>query len=77
MKFSKIYAVLFLCFWGSTTISAQSMLGLYFGGNKDSLIKEATKLIYTPEPTFKQANPSTEPNPEAIADNLFEQVHKS
>lgn len=77
MKFSKIYAVLFLCFLGSTTISAQSMLEQYFGGNKDSLIKEATNLIHTPEPTFNQANQPTEPNPEAIADMGFEQVYKS
>lgn len=77
MKFSKIYAILSFCFLGSTTISAQSMLDLYFGGNKDSLIKEATHLIHTPEPTFKQANQPTEPNPEAIADMGFEQVYKS
>lgn len=77
MKFSKNYAVLLLCFWGHTTVSAQSILEQYFGGNKDSLIKEATPLIYTPEPAFKQANQPTELNPEAIADMGFEQVYKS
>lgn len=77
MKFSNIYSVLLFCLLGSTTVSAQSMLEQYFGGNKDSMIKEATKLIHTHEPTFKQTNQPTEPNPEAIADMGFEQVYKS
>lgn len=77
MKNFKIYAFLTFLFLGGTSVSAQSMLEQYFGGNKDSLIKEATQLIYTPEPTFKQANQPTELNPEAIADMGFEQVYKS
>ncbi|MNJ90805.1 2-succinyl-6-hydroxy-2,4-cyclohexadiene-1-carboxylate synthase [compost metagenome] len=77
MKNFKIYAFLTFLFLGSTPISAQSMLEQYFGGNKDSLIKEATQLIHTPEPTFKQVNQPTELNPEAIADMGFEQVYKS
>lgn len=77
MKFSKIYAILTFCFLGSTTISAQSMLVQYFGRNKDSLVKEATKLIHTPEPAFKPTSQPTEPDPETIADMGFEQVYKS
>lgn len=77
MKNFKIYAFLTFLFLGSTSVSAQSMLEQYFGGNKDSLIKEATKLIHLPEPIFKQADQPTEPNPETIADMGFEQVYKS
>lgn len=62
---------------GSSSVSAQSMLDLYFGGNKDSLINEATKLIHNPDPTFKTTDQQTEPDPVAIADMGFEQVYKS
>lgn len=62
---------------GSTSVSAQSMLELYFGGNKDSLTNEATKLIHLPEPTFKPITQPKEFNPEAIADMGLEQVYKS
>lgn len=37
MKNSKIYAFLTFLFLGSTSVSAQSILDLYFCGNKDSL----------------------------------------
>jgi alpha-beta hydrolase superfamily lysophospholipase len=77
MKNLKIYAFLTFLFLGSTSVSAQSMLDLYFGGNKDSLTNEATKLIHIPEPTFKPTGRQTEPNPALIADMGFEQVYIS
>lgn len=46
---------------GGTTVSSQSMLEQYFGGDKESLVKEATKLIHTSETTFKPTNKPTEP----------------
>jgi len=73
----KIYAFLTFLFLGSTSISAQSMLEVYFGGSKDSLTNEATKLIYIPEPTFKPTGQKTEPDPALIADMGFEQIYKS
>ena len=77
MKIFSIYAFLTFLFGGSTTISAQSMLDIYFGGNKDSLINAATKLIHIPEPTFKLSDQPTEPDPATIADMGFEQIYKS
>ncbi len=77
MKNFKIYALLTFLFLGGTSVSAQSMLEMYFGGSKDSLINEATKLIHLPEPTFKPITQPTELNPEEIADMGFEQVYKS
>ncbi len=77
MKNFKIYAFLTFLFLGSTSVSAQSMLDLYFGGNKDSLTNEATKLIRIPEPTFKPTEQLTEPNPASISDMGFEQIYKS
>lgn len=77
MKNFKIYAFLTFLFLGSTSVSAQSMLDLYFGGNKDSLTNEATKLIHLPDPTSKPTDQQTEPNPALIADMGFEQVYKS
>lgn len=77
MKNFKIYALLTFFFLGGTSVSAQSMLEMYFGGSKDSLINEATKLIHLPEPTFKPITQPTELNPEEIADMGFEQVYKS
>ena len=77
MKNLKIYAFLTFLFLGVTSVSAQSMLEIYFGGSKDSLINEATKLIHLSEPTFKPITQPTELNPEAIADMGFEQVYKS
>lgn len=77
MKNFKIYAFLTFLFLGSTSVSAQSMLDLYFGGNKDSLTNEATKLIHLPEPTFKPTDQQTNPDPVLIADMGFEQVYKS
>lgn len=53
------------------------MLELYFGGNKDSMIDEATKLIHLPDPSFKPITQPSELNPEAIADMGFKQVYKS
>jgi len=77
MKNYKIYYLLTFLFIGSTSVSAQSMLDLYFGGNKDSLTIEATKLIHTPEPIFNPAAQQAEPDPALIADMGFEQVYKS
>ena len=77
MKNFKIYAFLTFLFLGGTFVSAQSMLDLYFGGNKDSLTNEAMKLILIPEPTFKPTGQQAEPNPALIADMGFEQVYKS
>ncbi|MEJ7694400.1 alpha/beta fold hydrolase [Daejeonella sp.] len=73
----KIYAFLTFLFLGNTTVSAQGMLELYFGGSKDSLRNEATKLIHKPEPTFNRAIQMTEPDPATIADIGFRQVYKS
>ncbi|MCH8568392.1 MAG: alpha/beta hydrolase [Balneolales bacterium] len=79
MKIYKIYALLTLLIIGSTSVSAsaQSMLDLYFGGNEDSLIIEATKLIHTPEPTFPPSSQPTDIDPVLIAEMGFEQVYKS
>ncbi|WP_282044031.1 alpha/beta hydrolase [Winogradskyella flava] len=76
MKNFKIYAFITFLFLGSTSVSAQSMLDLYFGGNKDSLINEAIKLINKPEPTFKPTSQQTETSPASISDMGFEQVYK-
>lgn len=73
MKNFKIYAILTFLFLGSISVSAQNILELYFGGNKDSLTNEATKLIHLPEPTFNQL---TEPDSVAISNMEFEQVYK-
>jgi len=77
MKNLNIYTFLTFLLLGSTSVSAQSMLELYFGGSKDSLINEANKLIRLPEPTFKPITQPTEIKPEAIADMGFEQIYKS
>jgi pimeloyl-ACP methyl ester carboxylesterase len=77
MKNLNIYTFLTFLFLASTSVSAQSMLELYFGGNKDSLTVEANKLIHLPEPTFKPITQPTELKPEALADMGFEQVYKS
>lgn len=77
MKNFKIHAFLTFLFLGSTSVSAQSMLDLYFGGNKDSLTNDATKLIHIPEPTFKPTDQQPEPDPALIADMGFEQLYKS
>ncbi len=77
MKTLKIYAFVTFLYLGSFTVSAQSMLELYFGGNKESLINEATKLIHIPEPIFKPVGQQTEPDPAIIAEMGFEQVYKS
>lgn len=77
MKNLKIYVFITLLLLGSTSLSAQSILDLYFGGNKDSLTIEATKLIHMPEPTFKTIYQHTDSNRAVIADMGFEQVYKS
>ncbi len=77
MKTFKIYAFLTFLSLGSVSVSAQSMLDLYFGGNKDSLINEATKLIHKQEPTFNPAVSMIAPDPAIIAEMGFEQVYKS
>lgn len=77
MKNYKIFALLTFLFLGNTSVSAQSILDLYFGGNKDSLTVEAIKLIHTPEPTFKSTDQKIEPDLALIADMGFEQVYKS
>jgi len=76
MKNLKIYAFLTFLFLGSTSVSAQSILDLYFSGNKDSLKIEATKLIHTAEPTFNPTVQQIKPDPALIADMGFEQVYK-
>ncbi len=77
MKNFKIVAFLTLILLGSTSVSAQSMLDLYFGGDKDSLIQEATKLIHIPDPSFNPVGIQTAPDPATIADMGFEQVYNS
>lgn len=77
MKNFRFYTFLAFLLLGSTSVSAQSMLELYFGGNIDSLRNEATKLIHIPEPTFNPAVQMTEPDPSTIAEMGFEQVYKS
>lgn len=77
MKNFKIYAFLTFLFLGGTSVSAQSMLEMYFGGNKDSMINEATKLIHLPNPSFQPITQPSELKAEAIADMGFEQVYKS
>ncbi len=77
MKNFKIYAFLTFLFLGSISVSAQNILELYFGGNKDSLTNEATKLIHLPEPTFNPTTQQTEPESVAISDMGFEQVYKA
>lgn len=53
------------------------MLEQYFGGDKDKLIKEATKLIHTPEPTFIPVFRTTTADTQVIADIGLDQVYKS
>lgn len=77
MKNLRIYALLSFLFLGSTSVSAQSVLDMYFGGNKDSLTIEAIKLIHTPEPTFNPTVQPTGPDPAFIAEMGFEQVYQS
>jgi len=77
MKNYTIFALLTFFFLGSTSVSAQSILDLYFGGNKDSLTVEAIKLIHTPEPTFKSTDQKIKQDFALIADMGFEQVYKS
>lgn len=77
MKNFKIYILFTFLVLGSSYVSAQNLLDLYFGGNKDSLITEATRLIYTPEPKFKPTSQPAELSLETIADLGFEQVYKS
>jgi hypothetical protein len=77
MKNFKIYIFLAFLSLGDVSVSAQSMLDLYFGGNNDSLRNEAFKLIHAPEPTFKPAVHMTESDSATIADMELEQVYKS
>ena len=74
MIFPLGFSFLTFLFLGGTSVSAQSMLDLYFGGNRDSLTTEATKLIHTPEPRFRPSDQQTVPDPAFIADMGFEQV---
>lgn len=73
----KIYAFLSFLLIGSNSPSAQSMLELYFGWDKDSLLNEVTKLIYLPKPTFNPTVQMTEPDTATIADMGFQPVFKS
>lgn len=75
MKITKIISTVIL-FLIITTASAQSILQDYFKGNKDSLVKEATKLIRMPEPTFKPSQ-STKIDTEAMKEMGFEQPYKT
>ena len=75
MRMTKIISVVTL-FLSVTTASGQSILQDYFKGNKDSLVMEATKLIYMPEPSFKPSQPANI-DPEALKEMGFEQVYKA
>ncbi len=77
MKNFKYYALLTFLLLGSTSVSANSMLDLYFDGNKERLITEAVRLIDTAEPTFKPATKQSEPDPALFAEMGFEQVYQS
>ncbi len=75
MRITKIISIVTLSV-SVATASGQSILQDYFKGNKDSLVIEATKLIYMPEPTFKTSQ-LTNIDPEAIKEMGFEQVYKA
>jgi pimeloyl-ACP methyl ester carboxylesterase len=60
---------------GCPTVSAQSMLELYFGGNKDIMMAEATRLIHLPDPSFNPSIQPSAPDSATIADMGFEQVY--
>ena len=49
----KIFTLLIIIISVVNPNYGQTILDLYFGGNKDKLIEEAEKLIHLPEPTFK------------------------
>jgi len=77
MKISKTITSLLLCFVISSSVTAQSMLELYFNGNEDSLILTANQLIHTPEPYFETNENPTEIDPAVLADMGFEQVSET
>ncbi len=77
MKKSKVFAFLTFVLLGSTTVSAQDILQLSYGGNKDSLRKDAIKLIHSAEPSFNPTTKQPMPDPALIAEMGFEQVFKS
>jgi len=60
-----------------TSAYSQNFLKDYFKGNKDSLIVEATKLIFMPEPTFKPESQNVEIDPNFYAEMGFEQVYET
>ena len=60
-----------------TSAYSQSILDDYFNGNRDSLVVEATKLIFLPEPTFKPESQNMEADPAVFAEMGFEQVYKT
>jgi len=60
-----------------TSAYSQNFLKVYFKGNKDSLVVEATKLIFMPEPTFKPESQNVEIDPKVFAEMGFEQVYKT
>ncbi len=60
-----------------TSAYSQSILDDYFNGNRDSLVVEATKLIFLPEPTFKPESQNVEADPAVFAEMGFEQVYKT
>jgi len=60
-----------------TSAYSQNFLKDYFKGNKDSLIMEATKLIFMPEPIFKPESKNVEIDPKVFSEMGFEQVYET
>lgn len=75
MRMKKSILILSLSLIASNAFG-QNILQDYFNGNKDSLVKEATRLINLPEPTFRPSQ-LTNIDPEVIKDMGFEQVYKT
>ena len=77
MKVVLILPMLISCICRNSKVSEQTIFEQYFGGNKDSMIKEAMRLIQIPDPTFNPINQPNEPDSVTIADRGFEPVYKS
>ncbi len=77
MKHFTIIIYIFSILYVNSEASAQNILVQYFGGNKDSLIAEAQRLINITEPTFNNENDQTETNAASMADLGFEQVYQA
>lgn len=77
MKKLTLYALLTFLFTAAPSVSAQSMLDVYFGGSKEALMHEATRLIQMPDPVFLPAGQQAEPDPAWIAEMGFEQLYET